>query len=62
MDGYMSIKEIASLLKVHIVTVRRWVVKYKTLPAYRLGKDFRVKKSDFEKFMDSKRVKEEAKK
>ena len=51
----MSLKEVASILKIHIITVRRWIIKRK-LPAYLLGKDYRVKKSDFEKFMNDRRV------
>jgi len=56
MEEYMLLKEIASILKVHIVTVRRWVIKRK-LPAYLLDKAYRVKKSDFEKFLNDRRVK-----
>jgi len=56
MESYMLLKEIASILRVHIVTVRRWVIKGK-LPAVLLGKDYRVKKSDFEKFLNERRVK-----
>lgn len=56
MDEYLSVKDISSLLKLHIVTVRRWIVSGK-LPAYSLGKDYRVKKSDFEKFLNDRKVK-----
>ena len=56
MDEYISAKEIASLLKVHIVTVRRWIISGK-LPAFLLGKDYRIKKDDFDKFMNDRRVK-----
>ncbi|MBI4973310.1 helix-turn-helix domain-containing protein [Candidatus Roizmanbacteria bacterium] len=56
MEKYMLLKEIASILRVHILTVRRWVIKGK-LPAYSLGKEYRVKKSEFEKFLNDRRVK-----
>jgi excisionase family DNA binding protein len=56
MEKYMLLKEIASILRVHILTIRRWVIKGK-LPAYTLGKEYRVKKSDFEKFLNDRRVK-----
>jgi excisionase family DNA binding protein len=56
MEEYMLLKEIAEILKVHVITVRRWVIKGR-LPAYLLGKDYRVAKSDFEKFMNDRRVK-----
>lgn len=55
MEEYIVLKEVASILKIHIITVRRWIIKRK-LPAYLLGKDYRVKKSDFEKFMNDRRV------
>lgn len=57
MEEYMLLKEIAPLLKVHIMTIRRWVHKGK-LPAYRFGKHYRVKKSEFEKFLNERRVKQ----
>jgi len=56
MDEYMSVKEIASLLKVNIVTVRRWVRDEK-LPAFKLGKDYRITKKDLEKFLNERRFK-----
>ncbi len=56
MEEYMTLKEIASLLKLHILTIRRWVAKGK-ITAYRLDKDYRVKRSDFDKFITERRVK-----
>jgi len=38
------------------ITVRRWIAKG-LLPAYSLGKEYRVKKVDFDKFMESRKVK-----
>lgn len=52
----MSLKEIAAILKVNIITVRRWIAKGR-LSAYLLDKDYRVKKSDFDKFISDRRVK-----
>ncbi len=56
MDEFLTTKEIADALKVNIVTVRRWIVSGK-LPATFLGKEFRIKKEDFEKFLSERRVK-----
>jgi len=56
MEEYMLLKEIALILRLHILTIRRWVIKGK-LPAYLLGKEYRVKKSEFEKFLNDRRVK-----
>lgn len=56
MDEYYSTKEIATLLKVHVITVRRWIDKGK-LPAIKLDKDLRVNKKDLNNFLEQRRVK-----
>ena len=59
MNEYLTTEEIAELLKVNIVTVRRWI-KGKKLPAMYIEKSYRVKKTDFEKFLkDREGTKEE---
>ena len=50
MDEYLTTNEIAYLLKVKLITVRRWIGAGK-LAATFLGKEYRVKRSDFEKFL-----------
>lgn len=55
MEEYLTTKEIASILKVNILTVRRWIIARK-LKASFLGKEYRIKKSDFENFMKEKEV------
>jgi excisionase family DNA binding protein len=55
MEEFLTTKDIASLLKVNIITVRRWIDKRK-LPAFKFDKDFRVKKQDFDKFLEERRV------
>lgn len=57
MDEYLTTKEIASILKVNVLTVRRWIGSGK-LPATFLGKEFRIKKSNFDKFMKEREVNE----
>ena len=52
MEEYLTTEEIATALKVNIVTVRRWIKSGK-LPATFLAKEYRVRKSDFEKFMQA---------
>lgn len=56
MDEYLTTKEIASMLKVHILTIRRWIASGK-LPATFLGKEFRIKRADFENFLEERMVK-----
>jgi len=56
MNEYLTTKEIASLLKVNILTVRRWI-EAKQLPAYKLNKEYRIKSSDFENFLEERKTK-----
>lgn len=58
MDEYLSTKQIAKILGVRTITIRRWIAKGK-LPAISLGeiqKDYRVSKKDFEKFLEERKV------
>ena len=55
MDEYLTTKEIASIIKVNVLTVRRWIDSGK-LPATFLGKEYRIKKSDFEQFLKKREV------
>lgn len=55
MDEYLKTKEIASLLRVKLITVRRWIGSGK-LPAILLGREFRIVKSDFDKFLAERQV------
>ena len=48
MEEYLTVKEIAKLLKVKEITVRRWILRG-WLPAIRFGREFRVKKEDLER-------------
>ena len=56
MEEYYTTRQIAKLLMVKGITVRRWIAKG-LLQAYSLGKEYRVKKIDFDKFMESRKVK-----
>ncbi len=49
MEEYLTTQEVASLLKVKEITVRRWILRG-WLPAIRFGKVFRIKKIDLEKY------------
>jgi len=54
-EEYLTIEEIAKRLKVKPFTVRDWIRKQE-LPAYKVGRTLRVKKSDFEEFMKKHRT------
>ena len=50
MDGYMTIKEAALYMKVHVETIRRWVNEGK-LKAYKGVKIIRFKKEDLDRLL-----------
>lgn len=54
---YLSIKELAELVGVHPNTVHNWINAGK-LRAYKVGKLIRIKKEDFEDFIQVTDVKE----
>lgn len=53
-DQYYSIEEVAKMLKVAYLTVYRWVQADK-LKACKAGKQYRIKKSDLDKFIERKK-------
>jgi excisionase family DNA binding protein len=58
LEEFYTLQEIADMLKMHIETVRE-LVRKKELTAYKIGKrDYRVKKSDFDKFMQGRKTTE----
>ncbi len=56
MDEYLTTKEIANLLRINVLTVRRWIMAGK-LQATSLGKEYRIKKTDLESFLEERKVK-----
>lgn len=54
MEEWLTLKEIATELKYHIETIREWV-REGQLTAYKMGKDYRVKRSDLDKFLAEKK-------
>lgn len=57
-EEYLSIAEIAKLLGLKEQTIREYI-KRGDLVAYRFGKVLRVKREDFTRFTDSKRIRKE---
>lgn len=55
MEEYLTTEQISKLLQVHIITIRRYIHSGK-LPALFFGKEFRIKKSDFEEFLAKRKV------
>jgi excisionase family DNA binding protein len=53
---YFSVKEIADKLGVSVDTVQG-LIRRKELVAYKVGNTYRIKKEDFDKFMEERRTK-----
>src|SRR6266508_5941661 len=47
-DIYYTLEEAAAMLKLHLQTLRRWIRQGK-LPARRFGRQFRLRREDFER-------------
>lgn len=55
---FMAVEDIARDLSIAEDTVRSWI-REKKLPAYRLGKEYRIKIVDYEHFLEQHRTIEE---
>lgn len=53
-NAFYTVNEVAELLRVSKLTIWRYINAGK-LPAYKLGRDWRIKKSEFESFIESRR-------
>jgi excisionase family DNA binding protein len=54
-DNWLTVKEIAEELKVEISTVQGWI-REKKLIAYKVGRDYRIKREDFDRFLKERRT------
>lgn len=54
-DDLLNLSEVASRLKLTKLTIWRYVNDGK-IPAYKIGRELRVKSSDLDHFIESKRV------
>jgi len=54
-NGWLTVEEIAQELKLHPDTIREYIRK-KQLIAYRFGRDYRVKKEDYEEFLKKRKT------
>ncbi len=59
MQPWLTLEQIAEELQIHIETVRGWV-REKKLPAYKVGRVYRVKRADFERFLEERRTTDES--
>jgi len=49
-EQYYTLKEVRDLLKISYITLYRWVQAGK-IPAYKVGKQYRINKTDYEEFI-----------
>lgn len=49
-EAYYTAKELAKLLSVNVMTIYRYI-KAKRLKAYKIGKEFRIERMEFDRFM-----------
>ncbi len=49
---FYRVDDVANKLDVHIMTIYRYI-KAGKLPAYKIGKEFRIKHSDLEDFLEA---------
>ena len=54
---FYTAKELADKLSMNIMTIYRHIQKYKTLKAHKIGKEFRIEKAEFERFLNSVKTK-----
>ncbi len=52
-DNWMNIEDAAEYLAIKPVTLRSWIKKDNGLPAYRVGKFWKFKKSELDEWIQS---------
>ncbi len=53
---YLTVDEVATILRVSVETVRSYISRKKDpLPAYKLGREYRIDKAEFEKWMQDRK-------
>ena len=53
---FYKAEDLAKLLEVNIMTIYRYI-KAKRLTAYKIGRDFRIDKAEFQRFLNSVKTK-----
>ncbi len=56
---YLKVEEVAARLKVQERTVRDWILRGE-LPAYKIGKEWRIRRDHFDEAMEARLVAPEA--
>ena len=53
---FYTAREVADILKVNVMTIYRYI-KAGKITAYKIGKEFRIEKKEFERFLDKVKTK-----
>ena len=53
---YFTAKDLSEKLSVNVMTIYRYI-KSKRLAAYKIGKEFRIERAEFERFMKNAKLK-----
>ncbi len=62
MEEYYSTEQVAKMLGIkNVITVRRWILK-RQIAAIKIGKEYRITKSDLDKFLSDRKTQAERKK
>ncbi len=62
MEEYLTTEQIAHMLGLkNPITVRRWIMK-RQITAIKIGKDYRITKSDLNKFLEERKIQAQKKK
>ena len=56
LDEFYKAEDLAEKLKVNIMTIYRYI-KAERLKAYKIGKEYRIDKAEFERFLNSVKTK-----
>ena len=56
MEEYYTAQQVANILGVkNVITVRRWIMR-RWLTAIKIGKEYRITKTDLEKFLEDRKT------
>jgi len=55
-EKFYTARELADILKLNIMTIYRYI-KAGKLKAYKIGKEFRINKEEFQRFLDKTKTK-----
>lgn len=61
MEEYLTTEQVAKLLGIkNVITVRRWIMK-RWITAIKIGKEYRITKTDLDKFLEDRKIKAQSK-